>query len=330
MRTMRRFRRIMLIALASGIVAFLIVPFLVPVESSGTLTITQAAGDDAEFVTLAGLQVHIEAVDYAGDCSCEPPVIVLLHGFGASTFSWREVLQPLAREGDVIAYDRPGFGFTERPTDWRGVNPYGTPGNLVLLDDLLATVAQGREVILVGHSAGGQLAAEYARLNPRNVDRLVLVAPAVFTTGGLPGWLAPVLGIPQIDRLGPLAVASIASSGEELLRQSFVDQSVLTAAVYEGYRRPLTVKGWEEALWRFSTAPRDNDLLANLASIDHPTLLVTGDADTVVPTADTERLATELSDAELVVIPRSGHLTQEESPDQFVAAVLDWIARTAS
>ncbi len=329
MRIVRRFRRAMLIALASGILAFLIVPFLVPVESSGTLTITQAAGSGAEFVTLSDLQVHVETVAYAGDCSCEPPVIVLLHGFGASTFSWREVLEPLARVGDVIAYDRPAFGFTERPTEWQGDNPYGTSANLALLDDLLAEFAQGREVILVGHSAGGQLAAEYARLNPQNVDRLVLVAPAVFTSGGLPSWLAPVLGLPQIDRLGPVAVGSIASSGEELLRQSFFDQAVLTAEVFAGYRRPLTVQGWEAALWRFSTAPRDNDLLANLASIDRPTLLITGDADTVVPTADTERLATVLPNAELLVIPRSGHLPQEETPEQFVAAVIDWLERTA-
>jgi len=320
----------MLFALASGIVVFLIVPFLVPVESSGTLTPEQAAGQDAQFVTLAGLQVHVETADYSGDCGCTPPLIVLMHGFGASTFSWRDELQPFARVADVIAYDRPGFGFTERPTQWQGANPYGIPGNLAVLDALLATFAQGREVILVGHSAGGQLAAEYARVNPDKVARLVLVSPAIFTSGGLPGWLAPILTIAQIDRLGPLAVASIASSGDELLRQSFFDQSALTESVLAGYRRPLTVKGWEEGLWRVTTAPRDNDLLANLAMITQPTLLITGDSDTVVPTSDTERLETELPHAQLVVIPRSGHLAHEEVPDQFIAAVLDWIARTAT
>lgn len=329
MPSMRRFRRIMLIALASGILAFLIVPFLVPVESTGTLTATEAAGDGAEFVKLAGMRVHVQTADYTGDCGCEPPLIVLMHGFGASTFSWREVLQPLALVGDVIAYDRPGFGFTERPTQWQGENPYGIPGNLALLDALLDEFAQDREVIVVGHSAGGQLATEYARLNPQKVDRLVLVSPAIFTSGGVPSWLAPVLLIPQIDRLGPLAVAGIASSGDDLLRQSFVDQSVLTDAVYEGYRRPLTVKGWEEGLWRVTTAPRDNDLEANLSTIEQPTLLITGDADTVVPTADTERLATVLPNIELAVIPRAGHLPHEEAADQFTAVVVDWLARTA-
>lgn len=261
---------------------------------------------------------------YTGEAA-DPPLFVLLHGFGASTFSWREVLQPLAAAGDVIAYDRPGFGFTERPTEWQGENPYGTPANLALLDALLAEFAPNREVIVVGHSAGGLIAAEYARLKPDTVDQLVLVAPAVSTTGGLPGWLAPFVGLPQIQRLGPILVQGIATSGEQLLEQSFVDQAVLTDEVREGYRAPLTVVGWEEGLWRFTTAPRDNGLVANLDGITQPTLLITGDADTVVPTADTQRLATELPGAELAIIARSGHLPHEEAPERFVDAVVEWL-----
>ncbi len=314
----------MLIALASGVLAFLIVPFLIPFQTSGTVTNREAAGPGAAFVAVSGLEVHVETADYTGD-DVDPPLIVLLHGFGASTFSWREVLEPLSAAGDVIAYDRPGFGFTERPTEWVGENPYGIPGNLALLDALLTDLAPDREVIVVGHSAGGLIAAEYARLNPDTVDQLVLVAPAVYTTGGLPGWLAPIVGLPQIQRLGPILVQGIATSGEQLLEQSFVDQAVLTDEVREGYRLPLTIVGWEEGLWRFTTAPRDNGLVANLDGITQPTLLITGDADTVVPTADTERLATELPGAKLVIIPRSGHLPHEEAPELFVDAVVEWL-----
>lgn len=313
----------MLIALASGILAFLIVPFLVSVETTGTLTEREAAGPGAQFVEVGGLSVHVETAAYTGE-SADAPVIVLLHGFGASTFSWREVIEPLAALGDVVAYDRPAFGFTERPTDWEGENPYGVPGNLALLDAVLERFADARDVILVGHSAGGLIAGEFARLNPDRVEALVLVAPAVLTTGGVPAWLAPVLAVPQIDRLGPLLVQGIASSGEQLLEQSFVDPAAVTDAVRAGYRAPLTVIGWEAGLWRFTAAPRDNGLADGLDGLTVPTLLITGDADTVVPTADTERLATLLPAAELVVIPRAGHLPQEETPEQFVAALLDW------
>ena len=319
----------MVIALASGVLAFLVVPFLIPVQTTGTSTEQEAAGAGAHFVEVGELKVHVEAVDYTGE-SADPPLFVLLHGFGASTFSWREVLEPLARLGDVVAYDRPAFGFTERPTSWEGENPYGVPGNLALLDAVIDRFADAREVILVGHSAGGLIAGEYSRLNPDRVGALVLVAPAVLTTGGAPGWLAPVLAVPQIDRLGPLLVQSIASSGEQLLEQSFVDPAALTDAVRAGYRAPLTVIGWEAALWRVTTAPRDNALAENLDDLTVPTLLITGGADTVVPIADTERLSTLLPEAELVVIPRSGHLPHEEAPERFLAALRDWLGARAT
>jgi pimeloyl-ACP methyl ester carboxylesterase len=322
----KRFRRGALWALLSGVLAFLIVPFLISVETSGTLTESEAAGPGAQFVDVGGLTVHVETADYTGD-SDEPPVLVLLHGFGASTFSWREVLEPLAELGDVVAYDRPAFGFTERPTQWEGTDPYGVPGNLELLDAIIDRFADARSVILVGHSAGGLIAGEYARLHPDRVDGLVLIAPAVLTTGGAPGWLAPVLAVPQIDRLGPLLVQGIASSGEQLLEQSFADPAALTDAVRAGYRAPLTVAGWEAALWRLTTAPRDNGLAEALDELTVPTLLLTGDSDTVVPTADTERLAGLLTAADLVVVERAGHLPHEERPDAVLDAVRTWMQR---
>ena len=92
-------------ALLAGVLSFLIVPLLIPESSSGTKSNVEAAGSEAEFAQLAGLSVHIERSLYQGGCECEPPLIVLMHGFGASTFSWREVMEPLSALGDVIAYD---------------------------------------------------------------------------------------------------------------------------------------------------------------------------------------------------------------------------------
>ncbi len=101
---------------------------------------------------------------------------------------------------------------------------------------------------------------------------------------------------------------------ERVLDRSFVDRSRLTDAVREGYRRPLEVAGWERGLWRFATAPRVRDLVPHLGEIRQPTLVITGDADTVIATAQSERLAGVLPDAELVVVPHTGHLSHEEAP----------------
>lgn len=317
-------------ALLLGIAAFLIVPMVIPFESSGTKTNIEAAGANAEFAMINDINVHIETEPYSGNKAENVPLFILLHGFGASTFSWRYVMDSMSKQGDVLAYDRPGFGFTDRPTSWSGANPYGFEGNFEILDGLITEFGTDQEVILVGHSAGGSLAADYARLNPDKVQRLILVAPAVYSNGSGTSWINPLKVIPQIDRLGPFLVREIATSGQDLLKRSYYDQSQLTEEVREGYTAPLQIKGWERAFWEFSTAPRDTKLVENLGSINQPTLLITGKFDEVVPTANTEKLATEIKNNKLVLVQKSAHLPQEEQPNIFNSEVATWVKETTS
>lgn len=302
----------------------LIVPFLVPVETTGTRTYKEAAGEKATFTTAQGIEIFYEKTDFdcqAGKDCANPPVIFLMHGFGASTFSFREITEPLSQLGDVVAYDRPGFGLTERPTTWDGENPYGSIGQDLILDELIEQFASGRDVILVGHSAGGTLAAQYAIDNNDAVKALILISPAILTTGGSASWLNWVYSIPQLDHLGPLLVSSIASSGMDLLDESWYNKNLITLEVNEGYREPLQVIDWERGFWEFNRAPRSFDVRERLSEITVPTLLITGNADTVVATADTEALATMIKDSVLFVIPNSGHLAQEETPEDTIKAI---------
>jgi len=317
---MKAFRRFMTRALLAGILSFLIVPFLIPFNTSGTLTEAQAA-PGAEFVVLNGLSVRVERISYSGTCNCSAPLIVLMHGFGASTFSWRNVQEPMSKLGEVISYDRPGFGYTERKTSWDGTNPYGFQGNFEILDALLAKYGVGRKVVLVGHSAGGQLAAEYTRLNPTKVSALVLVDAAILTTGGGFGGFDWFMALPQMQKLGPILVSNIATSGDDLLRKSYYNKSKLTQAVYDGYHQPLKIKGWEQAFWYFSTAPKENQLKENLTSLSLPTLVITGKYDAVVPAADAPKLQKLIPNSSLEIIPKTTHLPQEEQPELFMEAV---------
>jgi pimeloyl-ACP methyl ester carboxylesterase len=314
---LKAFRKFMWRALLAGLLSFLIVPFLIPFESSGTMTASQAE-PNAEFVEAAGLQVRVERAAYAGDCGCKAPLIVLMHGFGASTFSWREVIQPLTEFGEVLAYDRPAFGLTDRPTEWSGENPYGFAGNFALLDDLVAQFGDGRRIVLVGHSAGGQLAAEYARQRPTLETSLVLVDAAIMTTGGDSGGLGWFLQLPQMQKLGPMLVAGIATSGDDLLEESYYNKAQLTQAVYDGYHKPLKIKGWEQAFYNFTIAPRENELKDNLSALSMPTLVITGEYDTVVPASDATLLQQQIAGSVFEVIADSAHLPQEEQPVAFM------------
>ena len=316
--------RILAIIGAVVLALILVVPFLIPVQTSGTATYKEVAGEGATFASAQGIDIYYEKTDFVcqegKDCS-NPPVIFVMHGFGANTFSFREVTEPLSQLGDVIAYDRPGFGLSERPTSWEGENPYGSIGQDLILDQLITEFASGRDVILVGHSAGGTLAAQYVVDNKDAIQGLILISPAILSTGGSPSWLNWVFSIPQLDHLGPLLVSSIASSGMDLLNESWYNKDLITEEVKAGYREPLSVIGWEEGFWEFNRAPRAFDVKDRLDEITVPTLLITGDTDTVVATADTEALANMINDSVLFVIPQSGHLAQEETPADTMKAI---------
>jgi pimeloyl-ACP methyl ester carboxylesterase len=319
-KTLKFLSRLLLGLLAAA----LIVPFLIPVETSGTKTYQEAAGSETSFAKAQGIDIYTDVTEFDcqqdSDCA-NPPVFILLHGFGANTFSYRFVTEPLSAYGDVIAYDRPGFGFTERPTNWKGENPYGSAGNDLILDELIAEYASNRDVYLVGHSAGGTQAAQYVVDNPGAVTGLILISPAILTSGGSASGFNWIFSIPQLDHLGPLLVSSIASSGMDLLDRSWFDKSKITDEIKAGYRAPLDIIGWEEGFWEFNRAPRTFDVRDRLSEITIPTLLITGDTDVVVATADTQALATMIEGSSLVVIPKSGHLAQEENPAETMQAI---------
>jgi pimeloyl-ACP methyl ester carboxylesterase len=303
----------------------LVGPFLVPVESSGTLTKEEAAAElwqgKSKFVEALDHEVHyVESGDPDSN-----RLILLAHGFGASAFSYRDVLEPLAKYGHVVAYDRAAFGFTERPTSWQGVNPYSAQGQLLVIDELIDRFGEGKEVFLVGHSAGGALAAGYALEHQEKLKGLVLYAPAVYGSGGSPDWLSWVYDIPQLNHLGPLAVSSIATSGLQLLDRSYNDPSLITDETLAGYTAPLKIKGWERAFWEFNKAPRSLGVAERLSELTIRTLVVTGDNDLVVPSENSVRLADELPNADLAIIKQTGHLPNEEKPSEFATVIIRYI-----
>jgi pimeloyl-ACP methyl ester carboxylesterase len=308
------------------ILFFLVVfvgPFLIPVPPlAGTVPPEQLADPDSRFVEVNGLRVHYKMAGQG------VPVMVLMHGFAASVFSWREVMEPLAERGTVIAFDRPAFGLTERPMPGtgEGQNPYSAESQanltVALLDEL--SVDKG---ILIGNSAGGTIATLVALNYPDRVEALVLVDAAIYSGSGSPAWTSLLFTLPQMRRLGPLVARSLASRGEDLARLAWHDPSKITAEAWEGYRKPLRVQNWDQALWQLTLASRPLGLEKRLNEIHVPTLVISGDDDRVVPTAQSVRLARELPNAELVIIPACGHVPHEECPEPFLLAVEDFLNR---
>lgn len=317
---MKKMCRIALVGLGTASLAALVGPFLVPVPPlKGTYPVRALADADSQFIKLNGLSVHVKTLGQG------EPVFVLMHGFGASLYSWQAVTEPFSQFGRVITYDRPGFGLTERPLSWRGQNPYGPEAQVALLITLLDHFMAG-QAILVGNSAGGALAMQVAQAHPERVKALVLVDPAVYGGGGAPAWALPFLHTPQMRHLGPLLARQIQARGPELMKMAWHDPKQLTPKTLELYQKPLRVENWDKALWEFTAASHPLDLLGRLSEITQPALVVTGDDDRIVPTAESIRLSGELSNARLAVIRNAGHVPHEESPAAFMDAVHNFLS----
>ena len=319
---MKKGLKITLIIITTLMVLVLVGPFLVPVGSvENTRPPQDLAGPDSIFLEINNLNVHLKRSG-AGE-----PAFILLHGFGASTFSWREVLDPLSADGMVIAYDRPAFGLTERPINWEGANPYTQESNIDLLIGLMDAMGID-QAILVGNSAGGTLATAFTLAHPERVQALIQVNAAIYQTrpdSPLLGWL---LKTPQMDHIGPLITRRLAGEqGDAFIRSAWSDPAPVETnpEIIAGYRKPLMADNWDRALWEHTKAARAPGLAERLGEIQVPTLVIAGADDQIVPLDNSLRLAEDIPGARLVVIENCGHLPQEECPGEFLAAINDFI-----
>ena len=300
------------------ILLILIAPFAVPLHpNTDVVPVNQLSDKDSLFLDISGIQIHYK-IQGEGE-----PNIILLHGFGASIFSWREVMAPLGQYGTVMAYDRPAFGLTERPEagEWEeGRNPYSPEMQPEILIQLMDALEIERAV-LVGNSAGGTVAVQTALQYPNRVLGLVLVDAAIYSGGSpLPEWMRPLLDTPQGQRLGLLLTRSIQTRGEQLLNLAWHAPTMITESVRDGYRKPLSVEGWDRALWELTKSSHSMSLRERLPELSLPVLVITGDDDRIVPTEESVQLAKDIPNAELVILPACGHVPQEECPKLFLEA----------
>jgi pimeloyl-ACP methyl ester carboxylesterase len=243
------------------------------------------------------------------------PAVVLLHGFGGHTYSFRNLIPALAEDHRVVAVDLKGFGYSQRHAH-AGLSQRDQVAMLGRLLDALTI----EDAVLIGHSMGGAVAQRFALAHPQRVRALVLIAsmsaaePRRAAMGRLPLFvLRPIL---------PLLGAVVA---DRLLRASFCDPSLLTPGLRDEYLRPVRIKGSMDGLLAMIRDTAD-DQPADLERVVQPVLLLYGAEDRVAPPDLGERLRARIAGARLVVVPRTAHLLFEERPDDCAAAIRGFIA----
>jgi pimeloyl-ACP methyl ester carboxylesterase len=161
---------------------------------------------------------------------------------------------------------------------------------------------------------------------PERISALVLVDPALYGEMS-PGWLQVLSGIPQVDRVAPFLVRSIQDRGVEIIYRAWHNPDLVTEDVVAAYKEPLQLASWDRALWEYSKVAGDAAVGDRLGELDLPVLVVTGDDDQVVPTAESVRAAKDIPGAQLAVFSDCGHVPNEECPQDVLASVQPFLER---
>lgn len=274
----------------------------------------------SRFVEAAGLRWHVQ-VTGAG------PVVLLVHGTGAATHSWRSLLPLLARHFTVVAPDLPGHGFTAMPHAARGVS---LPGMAAGLQALLRALDL-RPDLAVGHSAGAAVLARMCLDGAIAPGRLI----------SLNGALMPLLGVPG-RIFSPLArMFSNSSFMPRLFAfHAGVDANVVPRLIRNTGSR-LDAEG--ERLYRLvARSPQHvgaafammanwdlHPLVRDLPKLAAPLVLAVGTDDRTIRPSDAARVRALLPQARIVPLRGLGHLAHEERPEA-VAALIEAEAQAAA
>ncbi|MDO9707468.1 alpha/beta fold hydrolase BchO [Paracraurococcus lichenis] len=268
----------------------------------------------SRIVAAGGLRWHVQVAGSG-------PVLLLVHGTGAATHSWRDLLPVLARRFTVVAPDLPGHGFSERP-EARGLSLPGMARGLAALLRALGLAP----ALAAGHSAGAAVIARMTLDGAMAPRALIGLNAALLPFEGLAGQLfAPMArmlaGVPAVPwffawRAGDRSVV------ERLLRDT---GSTLDARGVELYGRLVRQPGHVAAALGMMASWELRPLLRDLRGLKVPLVLIVGGHDRTVSPADARRIRAAVPQARIIDLPSLGHLAHEERPEE-VAAIIARVA----
>jgi pimeloyl-ACP methyl ester carboxylesterase len=272
--------------------------------------------NDTHFTaTLKGINIHYEV--YHNDAPKHKPTFVLIHGFLSSTFSYRRLIPLLAKENRVVAVDLPPFGRSGKTSSF--TYSYRNLASLVIgLLELLGI----KNVILVGHSMGGQIALNIIKQKPDFAQRVVLLC----SSGYLERSKLHLIFSSYIPFFSMYVKYYLAKQGvRKNLLNVVYDHSMIDEEMMLGYEQPFYDNQIFTALTKM-IRHREGDLSSeDLQALDTKSLLIWGKQDKVVPLHIGERLHEDLRNSKLITFDQTGHLLPEERPEQVKEHIFQFI-----
>ena len=235
------------------------------------------------------------------------PTLLLIHGAGGATQSFRHLFPILAENHRVIAIDLPGQGFTQ-------LGGRGRCGLDAMAEDLIKLLRQENisPDLIIGHSAGVPIALRLTELGLRPTLGITGINAALGNFKGVAGWLFPAMA--KLLAATPFSAEMFCATTTPASVQKLITGtgSRLNPAGHELYLRLAQDTGHVGATLSMMAQWSLDDLLDRLTRQDLPITLIVGDNDKAVPPQTSHDAAAMLPNCNVMSLPGLGHLAHEE------------------
>lgn len=253
-----------------------------------------------------GVRLH-----YKDQGKADGPLLVLVHGFGDSHFSWEGWVARLSDRYRIITVDLPGHGLTRAPAGY-----VASADGFADLVEALAAKENLPKFAIAGNSMGGGVAWQVAVRHPERLNGLVLVDAA--------GWPATTLKKPPLAfkllkySWGRAFLRSIDNTPliRAGLRGEVGDPAVITDAFIARWAELQRAPGHRAILMSIQPGKHSQATAEVLSTIKVPTLVLWGEIDPLIEVAAAHKFAEAIPGAKLIIYPKVGHLPQVEIPQR--------------
>jgi magnesium chelatase accessory protein len=273
--------------------------------------------DASRFVNAAGFRWHVQIFGNG-------PPMLLLHGTGASTHSWRRIAAYLENRFTLIIPDLPGHGFTEDSPS----NAFTLPGMASAVGEVVKALSIRPEVV-VGHSAGAAVAIRMALDGHIDPQHIVSINGALLPFGGAASNIfSPLAKLLFLNPFVPRFFAWRAQNRtavSRLLRDTGAnvsDEDIDFYAMLFSSPNHCAAALAMMARWDLPSLVRD------MPKLRVPLLLLAGENDRAIPPADAARAAATVPNGKAATVPKAGHLAHEEQPESVAKFIIDVVANT--
>lgn len=272
--------------------------------------------ENSQFFTYGDYSIHYRKVEHQGVYMGR---IMMLHGFGQSTYSWENMASEMSEKGyDCYMADLPNFGYSTRENADTEVVYRET-----LIIELMKSIADDNKWILAGHSMGGGVAVNIAQEMP--VKALFLVCPAP---------MADMSTMPAGMMTNPVMTGMLNLVFKYLTRVDFLMRMIVLMATnnkeftetydVEKVAAPLQLDNTGTGLCYMMSNVRSTNL-EGASAINCPVLIINATDDMIINNDMKQSVADALPDAEHYLVEGGGHICHEDRADELSSVVYDFL-----